>query len=289
MPDNRAAALAILKSTERRLAKNIEHAIIYQGQTDDMIERGVARKLSEEEQRSYVGPVHYISHHEVLKPESKSTPCRIVFNSSASFQGHVLNSYWAKGPDLLNSLLGILIRFREEKMAITRDIKMYHAVKISVLDQHTHRFLWRGLDTDREPDTYVMTSVSFGDRPAGAIATAALRKTAEMGRGIYPDATQMILKNTYMDDVQDSVRSREEASHVINHVQELLKKGNFYFKSWSYLVEGSRVKRACRIKQDPAHLWYGRVKRACRVKQARTTSESSEWTAIQWRISSGSR
>ena len=42
----------------------------------------------------------------------------------------------------------------------------------------------------------------------------------------------MILKNTYMDDVLDSVSSREEASRVINHVQELLKKGNFYCKSW---------------------------------------------------------
>ena len=57
----------------------------------------------------------------------------------------------------------------------------------------------------------------------------------------------------------------------------------------SYPVEGSRVERACRIKQDPAHPWYGRVKRACRVKQARTTSESSEWTGIQWKTSSGSR
>ena len=148
LPDNRAAALAILKSTERRLAKNVEHTNIFQGQIYDVIERGVARKLSEEEKRSHVGPVHYISNHEVLKPESKSTPCRIVFNSSASFQGHVLNSYWAKGPDPLNSLLAIVIRFREEKVAITGDIKkMYHAVKISVLDQHTHRFLWRSLNT----------------------------------------------------------------------------------------------------------------------------------------------
>jgi hypothetical protein len=42
------------------------------------------------------GPVQYIAHHEVLKPEPNSTPVRIVFNSSASFMGHVLNDYWAK-------------------------------------------------------------------------------------------------------------------------------------------------------------------------------------------------
>ena len=56
--------------------------------------------------------------------------------------GHVLNEYWAKGQDLLNSLLGILVRFRENEVASIGDIKkMYHTVKTTVLDQHTHRFL----------------------------------------------------------------------------------------------------------------------------------------------------
>ena len=82
-----------------------------------MIARGVARKLSQEELQRYKGPIHYISHHEVLKPDSKSTPVRIVFNSSANYMGHVLNEYWAKGSDLLNELLGILIRFREEDVS----------------------------------------------------------------------------------------------------------------------------------------------------------------------------
>jgi hypothetical protein len=51
---------------------------------------------------------------------------------------------------------------------------------MSVLDQHTHRFLWRDVSQDSGTSTYVMTSVSFGDKTAGNIATVALRKTAEM-------------------------------------------------------------------------------------------------------------
>lgn len=39
---------------------------------------------SHEELTNYTGPMHYIAHHEVLKPESKSTPVRIVFNSMAN-------------------------------------------------------------------------------------------------------------------------------------------------------------------------------------------------------------
>ena len=74
-----------------------------------MINRGVARWLSASEMRDYDGPIHYVSHHEVLRSDIVSTPCQIVFNSSANFQGHVLNNYWVKGHDLLNNLLGVLL------------------------------------------------------------------------------------------------------------------------------------------------------------------------------------
>ena len=60
--------------------------------------------------------------------------------------------------------------------------KMYHAAKIDSIDQHTHRLLWRNMEIEREPDVCVITSVSFEDKPAGNIATLALRKTAEMGK-----------------------------------------------------------------------------------------------------------
>ena len=89
---------------------------------DDMVKRGVAHKLSDEEIQSYDGPIHYIAHHAVLKPDSKSTPCGIVFNSSANYHGHVLNEYYAKGPGMLNNLLAVLLRFREERFAFIRDI-----------------------------------------------------------------------------------------------------------------------------------------------------------------------
>ena len=80
--DNKKVAFAKLISTERRLAKNSEHAKVYKEQIQGMVNRGVARKLTKTELRNYKGPIHYISHHEVLKPDSKSTPVRIVFNSS---------------------------------------------------------------------------------------------------------------------------------------------------------------------------------------------------------------
>ena len=182
LPHNKRVAIAKLITTEKRLARNAKHAEIYNQQIQDMVNRNVACKLTEEEFKTYRRPFHYISHHEVLKPDSKTTPVRIVFNSSVNYMGHVLNEYWAKGPDLLNNLLGILIRFRENEVAFIGDVrKMYHTVHTKEIDQHTHRFLWRNMDVMKHPDTYVIQRVSFGDKPSGAIATIAMRKTAEFG------------------------------------------------------------------------------------------------------------
>jgi hypothetical protein len=245
LPDNYSSTLAMLRSTEKRIGRDERLSKMYISQINDMVERGVARKLEMEEIQAYKGPLYYISHHDVMNPESDSTPCRIVFNSSAKFNNNVLNDYWAKGPDLLNNLLGILLRFRENRVAIAGDIrKMYHTVKIEGVDQQTHRFLWRDLE-DRAPDVYVMTSVSFGDRPAGAIAAVALRKTAEMSQEEYPKASETIIKNSYVDDVIGSYDNQEEASGITNQIDEVLSRGGFKMKEWR--VSGQTTEKKLEI------------------------------------------
>ena len=91
LPDSRSQAEK--KATERRLVKNPTHTEAYNKQMEEMCEMNFSRKLSCEELKSYKGPIHYISHHEIVKPENMCTPIRIVFNSSASYKEHRLNDY----------------------------------------------------------------------------------------------------------------------------------------------------------------------------------------------------
>lgn len=61
------------------------------------------------------------------KPDS----VRILFDSSAKFQDVSLNSVLFQGLDLCNSLLGVLLRFRREKIAVTMDVEqMFHNFKV---------------------------------------------------------------------------------------------------------------------------------------------------------------
>lgn len=52
----------------------------------------------------------------------------MVFNSSSVFEGYQLNDYWMNGLDMLNNLIGVVLRFREKEVALVGDIsKVYTA------------------------------------------------------------------------------------------------------------------------------------------------------------------
>ena len=126
----------------------------------------------------------------------------------------------------------MILRFRENKVALTADIsKMYLRVLIPLEGQHVHRFLWRNLEIDSPPDTYVMKVLTFGDKPAPAMAQVALRKTAE-GECENPRAAQAVKDNSYMDDILDSVTTNEEATRLTKAIDDVLEKGSFQVKGW---------------------------------------------------------
>ena len=226
LPDNYLQVLKKLESTERHLMKQPDHARSYDRQIKEMEDMKFSRKLTEQEKNKWEEPVHYIAHHAVLRPEKKTTPVRIVFNSSASFKGHTLNDYWYKGPDLLNNLFGVVFRFRENAVAVCGDItKMYHMVAIPPVDQHVRRFLWRNYETERQPDIYVKTVLTFGDRPAPTMAITAMHKTAKLKQDVKPKATEAIINNAYVDDICDSAGNANDAKTLISEVDEVLGAG----------------------------------------------------------------
>ena len=109
---------------------------------------------------------------------------------------------------------------------------MYHMIAIPLSDQYVHRFLWRNLDTDREPDVYAKTDLTFGDRPSPTMATVAMNKTAELKEDCKSKAAEAIKKNTYMDNVCDLQASVEEAKELTSDIDKVLDAGGFRIMEW---------------------------------------------------------
>ena len=243
LPYNRSYAHAMLLSTEKRLSKNNEFAALYQRQIEDMLNRNVARKVTETELQNWQGPKFFISHHGIMNPGSISTPYRIVFNSSHKYMGFSLNESLAKGPSFMNDLLGLLLRYREKQVAFVGDIsKMYHSVDIPIEDQMVHLFLWRDMDRNKEPDVYAITVVNMGDKPAAAIAQIALKKTAEMAPEEMEEAKTTIIENSYMDDILGSCETTEEATKITGEISNILVNGEFSIKEWAITGMDSKNK-----------------------------------------------
>ena len=242
---NRKVAVAKLISLEKRLQKNQEYREVYACQIQDMLDRKAARLVTQQELENYQGPTYYIAHHAVLKPESKSTPCRIVFDSKAQYMGLSLNECLAKGPSLLNLLLGVILRFRQERVAFIGDIsKMYHSIDIPLRDQMMHLFVWRGCKEEREPETYAITAVNMGDRPSATIAQSALRKTAEMAIATKPEAAKIIIHNAYMDDIPASVDDSNEAVARMEEIDAILEEKGFKIKEWIHNITGEEPEKS---------------------------------------------
>ncbi|KAL9974311.1 hypothetical protein ACROYT_G011332 [Oculina patagonica] len=141
LPNNRAMAVSRLHSTEKKLKKNPELAEKYQNFINGYVAKGHAQRLTQEEAKVTTSKTWYLPHHAVLNP-NKTGKVRVVFDATSKFDGVSLNDKLLTGPDLLNNLVGILIRFRTGKIGVMADIEqMYHQVKVCEEDRDSLRFL----------------------------------------------------------------------------------------------------------------------------------------------------
>ena len=97
---------------ERKLVKDPQTRHTYTETMKEYIKKGYVRKLSDKEANTISPRTNYIPHHSVTNI-SKPNKVRIVFDAAAKFSNRSFNQHLLKGPDLLNSLTGIRLRFRQ--------------------------------------------------------------------------------------------------------------------------------------------------------------------------------
>lgn len=85
-----------------------------------------------------------------------------------------------KGPDILNPIRAVMLRFQEGEHAAIGDItKRYNSVWLEEREVHVHWFLWRDSPKD-EMEDYTVMRVNMGDKPAECIMQVAMRETAKL-------------------------------------------------------------------------------------------------------------
>ena len=199
----------------------------------DVIRKGYAEEVPQHQLNRGNGQVWYIPHHGVHHP--KKGTLRVVFDCGAEFQGTSLNSQLLQGPNLTSSLLGVLVRFRQEPVAFMGDIKaMFYQVKVADEDKDFLRFLWwpEG-NVKQDVVEYRMTVHLFGAVSSPSCASYALRKTAEDNQSHFSaDVVETVKRNFYVDDCLKSLPTEEEAVHVVKALTDICQRGGFTLTKW---------------------------------------------------------
>ncbi|XP_071964267.1 uncharacterized protein [Antedon mediterranea] len=231
LPDNRCLAMKRFNSLERRFERDLELRKMYNKAVNQMVEKGymeeVIKSNTPEGKR-----IWYIPHHPISN-ERKPGKIRVVFDCAAKCNGVSLNDVLLQGPDLTNSLIGVLMRFREDHVAVMADIEgMFLQVVVPEEDRDSLRFYWRPSE-EEDVKTYRMTRHLFGATSSPACANKALLNTAaDKGSKYCPDAAETMKNNFYVDDCLVSVKDHKKALTLVKDLTLLCEEGGFRLTKW---------------------------------------------------------
>ena len=158
-----------------------------------------------------------------------------MFDCAAKYCGISLNDRLVKGPDLINSLIGVLIRFRKECIVMAAGVEqMFHQVKIYPKHTDSLRFLWwPDGDLQREPLPHQMTLHIFGAKSSPCCANFSLRQTVVGFGHLYePLISKIAYSSFYVDDCLLSLHTIHEAILAQQGLRELLVKLGFRLRKW---------------------------------------------------------
>ncbi|KAA0202578.1 hypothetical protein HAZT_HAZT012205, partial [Hyalella azteca] len=160
---------------------------------------------------------------------------RVVFDCSHEFNGTSLNQKLMQGPDFTNNIVGVLLRFRQEKICITGDVeKMYYQVRIPAEQSDFMRFFWTN-----EKFEVIQCRLKvhvFGAKSSPSVANYALRKTAELTDDT--DIKTCINRNFYVDDLLISSPSEDVSLRRLQEIKTTLAQRGFRLTGFSSNSKG---------------------------------------------------
>lgn len=224
LPNNRPQAVKRLAAVRRNLDKKPhmkKDFINFMQKMFDAKQAEPAPPLTEGQECWYL-PLFGVYH--PRKPEQ----IRVVFDSSAKHEGVSLNDVLLCGPDLNNTLIGVLIRFRKEPVAVTADVQqMFYCFTVCEEHRDFLRFLWyEDNDLQKPVREFRMTVHVFGNSPSPAVATYCLRRAASEATESTPEAKEFVTRNFYVDDGLASFPTETDAIKTLQMSQEMLSESN---------------------------------------------------------------
>ena len=178
-------------------------------------------------------PVCYLANHLATHPD-KPGKVRVTQDAAGTVKGQSLNKHLLGGPDMLNNLVGILLRFRRKKIVLSADIKdFFYQIRVNPIDRPAIRFLWWTDETMQEEMILEGACHLFGLASSPCVSNIVLQYHAMKNREkIDVDTFLALLIQFYVDDFLHSVDHINDAKRIKNQLTEFLATAGFKLLKW---------------------------------------------------------
>ncbi|GFV90049.1 integrase catalytic domain-containing protein [Trichonephila clavipes] len=228
--NSRFLAEVRLNQLWKKLSKHYELQTLYKSFVQEYIDLNHMQLVADplETNISY-----FLPHHGVLRPDSKTTKLRVVFNASSKTTSSLsLNDILYKGEILQQDLFSILLRFRQHTFVFTTDIsKMFRQILIIPGYRDLQMILWKD-SVDGPVQTYKLNTVTYGTTCAPYLATRTIQQLARDEGEHYPLSASVTIRDIYMDDILTGSSDFQEFQKLQLELISLFKKAGMSLHKW---------------------------------------------------------
>ncbi|UYV68131.1 hypothetical protein LAZ67_5003135 [Cordylochernes scorpioides] len=230
IPSNRHIAERRLFNTTRKLrAKCIfsEYDRVFQ----EWLAEGVIEKVSPE----YLSrKCHYLPHHPVFKAESNTTKIRPVLDASCKDKGNLsLNDCLASGPNVIEQIPAILLKFREKAIGVIADIrKAFLQIEVKEEDRDYLRFLW--WKNNHQIQVFRHKRVVFGVTCSPYLLGAVILHHLKGVSSEFGALPQKLMECLYIDNCVTSVDTEAELVDLVEKSTEIFAKAKMDLRMWQF-------------------------------------------------------
>uniref|UniRef100_A0A6P7GM71 Uncharacterized protein LOC114344353 n=1 Tax=Diabrotica virgifera virgifera TaxID=50390 RepID=A0A6P7GM71_DIAVI len=233
--DNLVVARRRLDTTLNKLKKsNLLES--YNLLFNEWLNEGVIEIVNNPEENNCV---HYLPHRPVIKNTSETTKIRPVFDASSHEQGRPsLNQCLEVGPNLIELIPSVLLRFRQQKIGVVSDIrKAFLQISVHSKDRDFLRFLW--VNNEGKEFVFRHRRVVFGVNCSpfllGATIEFHLIKALEKCCNDMPyskNTIERLMIGFYVDNCVTSVTDENELRKFVSEATAIMGEAKMDLRGW---------------------------------------------------------
>ena len=234
LPSNQWIALKRTQILQRAFLKDKNYGLQYAAQISNLLTSDFIEEVLPDTKVGEI--VHYLPHRGIVKKDNKTTSLRIVMDASckANASSLSLNDCLYTGPNMIQSMTSLLLKFRKEKYGFSADVeKAFLNLTIKTLDRDALRFFFPLdiFDPTSPMRIFRYKVVMFGASSSPFLLAAVIE--THLDNHVHDRVLQDSLKNIFIDNLLGSKKTEKELVDFFYEARKIYNQMGLNLRQWA--------------------------------------------------------